>query len=143
MANIFFTRVCPVTSNVRNAAQIIQHPNWNQFFASDFCLIQVDTPFDLSNPNEAQPACLPTDCSTQKCIPGEDVLIVGLGSIYEDWDSLSKTLLKTYLVVMEESVCASRFANWNPTADRKFYAWIENQGMAAACAGVNGGPLFC
>ena len=130
------------TAFVRNAAQVIQHPDWNQFFASDFCLIQVDTPFDLSNPNEAQPACLPTDCSTQKCIPGEDTLIVGLGIINKR-GPLSETLLKTYQVILEDAVCASHYPFWDSTAGRYFCAWIENQGMAAACYGDGGSPLFC
>ena len=131
------------TANVKNAAQIILHPDWNVVgILNDFCLIQVDTPFDLSNPNEAQPACLPTDCSTQKCIPGEDTLIVGLGRIYEG-GPLSETLLKTYQVIMEDSVCASQYGGWNSAAGRYFCTWIENQGMAATCRGDSGGPLFC
>ena len=132
------------TAYVRNAAQVIQHPDWTWTGRkSDFCLIQVDSPFDLSNPKEAQPACLPTDCSTQKCIPGEDALIVGLGKLYGGGPN-SETLLKTYLVVMEDSVCASQYpAFWDSTAGRYFCAWIENQGMAGTCFEDYGSPLFC
>ena len=133
-----------VTTDVRKAVQIIQHPDWTpMFLQNDFCLIQVDTPFDLSNPKKAQPACLPTDCSTEKCNPGEDVLIVGLGRIYE-FGPFSETLLKTYQVIMEDSVCASQYSVWDSTAGRYFCTWIENQGMAGACdSGDSGGPLFC
>ena len=131
------------TTDARNAAQVIQHPDWDlSSLKSAFCLIQVDSPFDLSNPTEAQPACLPTDCATEKCLPDEDVLIVGLGSIYHG-GPFSETLLKTYQVIMEDSVCASQYLGWNSAAGRYFCAWIENQGMAGACFGDNGGPLFC
>ena len=132
------------TTNERGAALVIPHPAYYEpYLRSDFCLIKVDSPFDFSNPNEAQPACLPTNCTMEKCDFGDDVLVAGLGRTAND-GALGHTLLKAYINIMTHAVCTNTYGSyWQPEVNKQFCAWIENQGMAAICSGDSGGPLFC
>ena len=120
------------------------HPQYDDYDLNyDICLLKVDSPFDFSTPSFVQPACLPTNCDVEKCGQGEDVLVAGHGIIYAG-GPLSHTLLKTYQVMMPDSVCTEQFgSSWNSTVGSYFCAWIQDQGMADTCSGDSGGPLFC
>ena len=136
-------------SEPRSVCQVNVHPNYqvnNNFYDAyaDFCLLKVSTPFDFSNLNEAQPACLPRECSTSEvCQPGESMLAVGLGLTYPS-GPVAETLLKTYQTMMTDSYCDQAYGQyWNREDGLYFCAFLKDQGMTGTCSGDSGGPSFC
>lgn len=124
---------------VRAAAQVIQHPSYNQnTMTHDFVMIKVDAPFSF------------TDCVGSVCLPTSAVA-AGASCWISGWGTLSsgggqpKIMQEGQVNIISNSDCVNKYAYTSSDIDSSMLcAQGKKDGkIVDACQGDSGGPLVC
>jgi len=116
---------------VHLVSQIVMPPN--TFAANDIALLKLKTPATFSD--RVKPACLPASLASE-LFEGKNVWVTGWGTT-SSGGSLSKTLLKVYVPVVSNTVCADKYSPQFTIGANELCA---GKGGKDSCQGDSGGP---